>query len=104
MIGNVWEWTTDWFVPKHPADAPKACCVPENPRGPREDQSYDPFLLKVGLPGAKEGLQARDVTLAQLLKAQGYATALGADIEPADVIAPDDKDVGLLGGRLLCKC
>ena len=28
-------------------------------------------LLKVGLPGAKEGLQARDVTLAQLLKAQG---------------------------------
>src|ERR1700751_3426779 len=31
-------------------------------------------LLKVGLPGAKEGLQARDVTLAELLKAQGYAT------------------------------
>jgi arylsulfatase A-like enzyme len=31
-------------------------------------------LLKVGLPGAKEGLQARDVTIAQLLKAQGYAT------------------------------
>jgi arylsulfatase len=32
-------------------------------------------LLKVGLPGAKEGIQARDVTLAQLLKAQGYMTA-----------------------------
>ena len=32
-------------------------------------------MLKVGLPGAKEGLQARDVTLAQLLKAQGYNTA-----------------------------
>lgn len=32
-------------------------------------------LLKVGLPGAKEGLQARDVTLAELLKAQGYMTA-----------------------------
>ena len=31
--------------------------------------------LKVGLPGAPEGLQARDVTLAQLLKAQGYMTA-----------------------------
>ncbi len=31
-------------------------------------------LLKVGLPGAKEGLQARDVTIAQLLKAQGYRT------------------------------
>src|SRR5450432_1502609 len=32
-------------------------------------------LTKVGLPGAKEGLQARDVTIAQLLKAQGYMTA-----------------------------
>jgi arylsulfatase len=32
-------------------------------------------LLKVGLPGAKEGLQARDVTLAQLLKAQGRPIA-----------------------------
>jgi arylsulfatase len=32
-------------------------------------------LLKVGLPGAKEGIQARDVTLAQLLKGQGYMTA-----------------------------
>jgi arylsulfatase A-like enzyme len=31
--------------------------------------------LKVGLPGAKEGIQARDVTLAQLLKGQGYMTA-----------------------------
>jgi arylsulfatase A-like enzyme len=31
-------------------------------------------LLKVGLPGAKEGLQARDVTIAELLKARGYKT------------------------------
>src|SRR4029450_894230 len=31
-------------------------------------------LLKVGLPGAAEGLQARDVTIAELLKAQGYMT------------------------------
>jgi arylsulfatase len=31
-------------------------------------------LLKVGLPGAKEGLQARDVTIAELLKGQGYVT------------------------------
>ena len=30
---------------------------------------------KVGLPGAAQGLRPRDVTIAQLLKAQGYATA-----------------------------
>ena len=32
MVGNVWEWTTDWFGRAHTADRPKACCVPENPR------------------------------------------------------------------------
>jgi formylglycine-generating enzyme len=32
MIGNVWEWTTDWYSLKHEADAPKACCIPENTR------------------------------------------------------------------------
>ncbi|MFU2325900.1 arylsulfatase [Pseudomonas sp. NFX98] len=31
-------------------------------------------LSKVGMPGAPVGLQARDVTIAQALKAQGYAT------------------------------
>ena len=31
-------------------------------------------LSKVGLPGATAGLQGRDVTIAQLLKPQGYAT------------------------------
>ena len=31
-------------------------------------------MLKVGLPGAKEGLQARDVTIAELLKPLGYVT------------------------------
>jgi arylsulfatase len=32
-------------------------------------------LLKVGLPGAKQGLQAKDPTIAELLKVHGYATA-----------------------------
>jgi arylsulfatase A-like enzyme len=31
-------------------------------------------LLKVGLPGAPEGLSAKDPTIANLLKAEGYAT------------------------------
>src|SRR5580698_9982594 len=41
MIGNVWEWTGDWYAPKHEADAPKACCIPDNPRGGPEAGSYD---------------------------------------------------------------
>jgi formylglycine-generating enzyme len=50
MIGNVWEWTTDWFSPQHEADAPKACCIPQNPRGGREDQSFDPCQPQIRIP------------------------------------------------------
>ena len=32
-------------------------------------------LLKVGMPGAKQGLQDKDPTIAEMLKPQGYATA-----------------------------
>jgi len=50
MIGNVWEWTTDWYVPRHQADAPKACCVPVNPRGAKESDSFDPCQPQIKIP------------------------------------------------------
>ena len=57
MIGNVWEWTSDWYSPKHEADAPKACCIPENPRGSREGQSYDPSAAEH--QDSAQGLEGR---------------------------------------------
>ncbi|MBC2665703.1 formylglycine-generating enzyme family protein [Novosphingobium flavum] len=34
MIGNVWEWTGDWFSqPKNNKKVSGSCCVPANPRG-----------------------------------------------------------------------
>jgi len=50
MIGNVWEWTEDWWSTKHEADAAKPCCIPQDPRGGREQDSYDPCLPKVKIP------------------------------------------------------
>jgi formylglycine-generating enzyme required for sulfatase activity len=50
VIGNTWEWTTDWYVARHPKDEAKACCVPSNPRGPREEDSYDPSQPSITIP------------------------------------------------------
>ena len=50
MIGNVWEWTTDWYSPRHEANAHKACCIPVNPRGGRDDASYDPCQPEIKIP------------------------------------------------------
>jgi len=50
MIGNVWEWTSDWYSPRHEADAQKACCVPRNPRGGPQDASYDPCQPAIKIP------------------------------------------------------
>jgi formylglycine-generating enzyme required for sulfatase activity len=41
MIGNVWEWTEDWYRARHPEAKDKPCCVPVNPRGGPRSDSHD---------------------------------------------------------------
>jgi sulfatase modifying factor 1 len=50
MIGNVWEWTTDFWSTQHAADAHKACCIPANPRNALVEASYDPAQIHLKIP------------------------------------------------------
>src|SRR5437899_184902 len=40
----------DWWSQKHEADAPKACCIPLNPRGGPEAASLDPCQPNIRIP------------------------------------------------------
>jgi formylglycine-generating enzyme required for sulfatase activity len=42
VIGNVWEWTTDWYASVYHTSTGTSCCVPESPRPGDEFGSYDP--------------------------------------------------------------
>lgn len=42
MIGNVWEWTADWYAqPQSEVKRRGSCCVPANPRGGTRHESLD---------------------------------------------------------------
>jgi formylglycine-generating enzyme len=50
MIGNVWEWTVDWYGEHVPEAKPAgACCIPANPRGANEAASFDPCQPEIAI-------------------------------------------------------
>jgi formylglycine-generating enzyme len=50
MAGNVWQWTSDWYSPRHPEEATKSCCVPTNPRGGPIEASFDARQPRIHIP------------------------------------------------------
>ena len=55
MVGNVWEWTSNWWSTSHPIESNAVCCAPGDQRpirplaGP-EDDSYDPTQPEIRIP------------------------------------------------------
>jgi formylglycine-generating enzyme len=49
MIGNVWEWTSDWYRTAF-SQPVRSCCGGANPRAATETESYDPSQPAIRIP------------------------------------------------------
>jgi formylglycine-generating enzyme len=87
MTGNVWEWTADYFTPRHPDEATKSCCVPENPRVPSPEGSF-----AIGRPG--ETIPRRVVKGGSHLCAANYCLRYRPAARQAEAIDTSTSHIG----------
>jgi formylglycine-generating enzyme required for sulfatase activity len=50
VIGNTWEWTTDWYQEHNQITKDSCCGTMVNPRGGDRNSSYDPDMPEVKIP------------------------------------------------------
>ena len=93
MTGNVWEWTSDFFTPRHPDEEEKPCCVPRNPRVASPEASFG-----LGQPG--EHIPRRVIKGGSHLCAPNYCLRYRPAARQSETI---DTSTGHIGFRCIVR-